>query len=389
MKKISRRDFVLQVPSIALLVSSMPACGFRAVESSAPNRDLNLSNSSLRPLLKKMEERGDFYELSNNENPLGPSPLALSAMDESRKSNYLHRYSSHIQLHSALRVKVAGSISLESEFVDILPGTMDILLRFIEKFTSKSKALVQLNPDYYMMSGYARRLGHIVREIDVGLDGIFEEAKFLAHKKSAGMVYFSNPNNPLGTYNEVEKILSIVKAMPSTPVVVDEAYIHYLSEDYESKSLLKYTKEYKNLFVLRTYSKIYGLAGLRVGFIACHPEARKIWNLNTKYNWSVSSLSMVGVFAALGDSTHCNASRAHNEKMKTKVISFAEQNNLNYSKSKSLCVQILLPKEKEVLAKLERQGIFFNQFVTKDSYLRLTMGSEKGISRFLQVLSQE
>lgn len=383
--QLSRREFVAQLPALALLISGLPGCSQAPAPPPVPRA--KPEDPSLAALMRFVQEKGDSFELSNNENPLGPSPLALAAVAESAKYRFHHRYSSHIHLHNGLKEKVAASLQLEKEFFDLLPGTMDILLRFIEELSSPKRALVVMKPDYYMMAGYARHLGHKVREIDVGLGGEIDAAKFLAFKNEAGFLYFSNPNNPLGTFNQREKILELVKAMPEVPVVVDEAYIHYLDGDYEARSLIRHVREYKNLIVLRTYSKIYGLAGLRAGLVASHPEARKRWKLKTAATWSLSSQTMVAVFAALDDKKHTDTARAHNDKMRRKVLDFAAAHKLQVSSTQGLSAHISVPGGKETLEKLRKQGIWFNEFVTPLPFVRLTMGSEQGLDKFLAALN--
>ena len=384
MQKISRRHFVTALPSLALLLSALPSC----TTSRRTHKAIKPDNDSLRDLLRFAEENGDDFELSNNENPLGPSPLALTALEEAKRYRYLHRYSAHTQLYNALKEKVAKTLKLETDFISVLPGTTDILLRLVEVHTSTNKALVQMKPEYFALAHYVRRIGSRLHEIETGFDGNIDIKKFIDTKAFAGMLYFSNPNNPLGITNPPEKILALAEAFPNIPVVIDEAYIHYLGPEYEAQSMLIYTSKYRNLIVLRTFSKIYGLAGLRIGLAICHPDAHRQLKLVAHTRWSVSSSSMIAAYAALDDNAHLRAGYAHNQRMLSKINEYAQKNGLKIANSKSLCTYLALPNPEESLRKLAEQGIFFNDNALASPYLRLTMGSDQDLDLFIRTLTK-
>lgn len=378
---LSRRELLLGLPAAAFLLSGLPGC----TPAPMPAPPVRMPDG-IEGLLRMVEEKGDQFELSNNENPIGPSPLALAALEGGKSFRYLHRYSSHLHLHNALKAKLAAELQVDGELVELCPGSNDILFRLVELLSSRSRPVVIAKPDYYVIAGYARRLGHAVTEIPYGPDDSFPLEAIAAAGKKAGFVYLSNPSNPLGTFLEPDRAEALLSLCGNTPVVIDEAYLHYISADAERLSAVRMLEKHRNLVVVRTFSKIHGLAGFRVGFSVCHPDTRKKLGLPRTALWSVSSPGLLAANAALSDHSHMEKARRHNQEMLALVRGFLEKHGIPHSRSRSLCLQLRLPGGDAVLEAAKASGVHFNSFVNDANALRLTMGRKEALERFLKAV---
>jgi histidinol-phosphate aminotransferase len=203
--------------------------------------------------------------LDANENPLGPSPVAAAAARDIVASGgrYL-RYLS-VELVNAF----AAQEGLHPEYVVAFPGSSEPLNYTILSHTSPERSLVTADPGYEAAFRAGQATG--ARIVQVPLTPTYEhDAKaMIAQAPDAGVIYICNPNNPTGTLTSLESIDYLVAHKPKDAVVlVDEAYIHYS----DATSSIRLVAQDKDVIVLRTFSKLYGLAGLRCGFAIGRPD---------------------------------------------------------------------------------------------------------------------
>jgi histidinol-phosphate aminotransferase len=167
---------------------------------------------------------------------------------------------------------------VKPENVLLSEGSTEILRAATQVFTSKTKALVGTIPTYEECAGYAELLGHPVK--GVSLDSAFklDVDKMAAAAKGAGLVFYCNPNNPTATYVGAKAtrdfLAKVASTSPETTVLVDEAYFDYVTNpDHETH--IPVALENPRVIVARTFSKAYGMAGLRQGYAIAHPETIK------------------------------------------------------------------------------------------------------------------
>src|SRR5215216_3390239 len=220
--------------------------------------------AALRPGELKASS-ANIVRLSSNENPYGPSPAALKAMTDgfSLAWRYPDEYADMLADELARLHTVPVSQILLGD------GSGEILKLSAAAFTSRDKKLVIANPTFEAIARHASVANAEVVKIDLTPEYRHDLQKMLASgvgAGGAGLVYICNPNNPTASItarNELSDFLA--KLSPTTIVLVDEAYHHYVeSKDYES--VIPLVKQYPNLIVARTFSKIYGMAGLRCGY---------------------------------------------------------------------------------------------------------------------------
>ncbi len=238
-------------------------------------------------------------KLASNENPLGPSPMAMAAARAVLgDSNRYPDGGTHV-LREALAAR--HGVSAEEIFIglgssELIDLTARVLLRAgLQGLTSEGTYA----PFSVAIRASGAELVHVAQR-DFAFD-LRAMAKAIAPK--AGVVYLANPNNPTGSAFGREEFEEFLAAVPDgVLVVLDEAYIHYAVSMGLRDSVEAYRKR-KNLLILRTFSKVYGLAGLRIGYAIGRPELLSAMNkLRTPFN--TSGVAQVGALAALDDKEH-------------------------------------------------------------------------------------
>lgn len=246
-------------------------------------------------------------KLASNENPLGPSPLAMEAVAKAAKNMHLYPDGN---CHY-LRRKLAEKLTVEPENLIFGNGSNEILELL-------GHALLRPG-DEIVISQYCFVVYPIVGRL-FGADVVSVPAKDYGHDLPAMLkavtdrtriVFVANPNNPTGTLASREDVVALISGMPEhVLLVLDEAYVEYLDDPVEVMGLIR-NGDRPNLFVTRTFSKIYGLAGLRIGYGVGHPEfITALEKVREPFN--VNSLAQAGALAALDDDEHLARTRAVN-----------------------------------------------------------------------------
>ena len=207
--------------------------------------------------------------LSSNENPYGPSPHALKAMTDS--FNVACRYPD--EAAALLSEKLATLNSVNANQILLGDGSGEILKLCADTFTGAQRKLVAGDPTFEAILQHATVNGAEVVKVPL-TDNFAHDLTKMGAVANAGLVYICNPNNPTASFTPKNELTDFIsKTSPQTIILVDEAYFHYAdSPDYDS--VLPLVKDYPNLIVARTFSKIYGMAGITLrlcrGTIASH-----------------------------------------------------------------------------------------------------------------------
>ncbi|OGT14914.1 MAG: histidinol-phosphate transaminase, partial [Gammaproteobacteria bacterium RIFCSPHIGHO2_02_FULL_38_33] len=204
------------------------------------------------------------------------------------------------------------------------------------------------------------------------------------------MIFIVNPNNPTGTYVSKSNLeLILEKASPETIIVVDEAYNEYIdAEDYTDA--LPYIEQYPNLIVVRTFSKAYGLSGLRVGYAISQAQVADILN-RTRLPFNVNSIALAAATASLNDQAHVEKSKALNDRGKKKLTEGFKKLNLNFIPSVANFVTVHVgEKALDIYEKLLQKGVIVRPLVGygMGEFLRITIGTEKENARLLSALGE-
>ena len=227
--------------------------------------------SALSPDLQAVE-RGVIC-IASNENPVGPGKKVLDTvrglLDGGTRPG---RYS---QQSGELTEAIAAHFKVKTDNVLVSEGSTEILRAATQVFTAKTKPLVGTIPTYEECAGYAELMGNPVKGVKLTADFKIDLDAYLTASKGAGLVFYCNPNNPTATYVGAKAtrdfITKLTSASPDTTILVDEAYFDYVT-DPDHATHVPIAIENKNVIVARTFSKAYGIAGLRQGYAIAHAD---------------------------------------------------------------------------------------------------------------------
>lgn len=265
----------------------------------------------------------EIIKLSQNENPFGASPLALKAISE----NYLsvNRYP---EPHSAtLKAEIANHLELSIDNIFVSAGSIEALDILIRNFFGEGGNLIIPKLTFVAFKIIAEVFGvetkfSQMRDYSIDIESIIENYD----EKTKGIIVAS-PNNPTGTILTKKELIKLLDhVLPHTYIIIDEAYCEYVS-DHNYPDTLELQKQYPNLIVLRTFSKIYGLAGLRVGYaIATKEIIAKIEHYQPPF--TVNRLASIAASAAIKDKQYVKDSFKVN--LKTRSFIEKELRSLGY-----------------------------------------------------------
>lgn len=325
-------------------------------------------------------------KLASNENPLGPSPKALAAIKNNLDKLNLYPDGGCVQLRAAL----AKHYDLTPEY--FLPGNgSDEIFHFITG--------AFLNPGDEMLTStvtfseyvFATKLFAADPVCVPIADGKYQLAE-IAQKITAKtkLIFLANPNNPTGTYFTAEEFTAFMVKVPSEVlVVVDEAYAEYVTTpDYPQP--LKLLAKYKNLLITRTFSKIYGLAGLRIGYVIAAPEVIAYLN-KTREPFNVNQLAQIAAAAALDDTEFVQKSRENNELGKKYLSAELDRLGLKYYSSAANFIFVYIKQDcRQAFQKLMDKGVTVRPlqgFGVQDA-IRVTIGTPEQNKKFIKALQE-
>ncbi|UPT72963.1 MAG: histidinol-phosphate transaminase [Elusimicrobiota bacterium] len=255
-------------------------------------------------------------KLASNENPLGPSPKAMAAYRKAEKLNGLYPEGTSPELRAAL----ARFHQVEPESVIVGNGSDEIIRLLCEAFLDPEDEVVVSQHGFIRFKQQASMMG--ARVIEVPMTDWTHDLPLMAKATSprTKLVFVANPNNPTGTYNTQEEVAQLLAAAPKTALVVlDEAYFQYAAAiPGYPKSLPELVREHDNLVVMRTFSKAYGLAGLRVGYGVADPELTG-WLDRIRMPFNVNLPAQYACLEALKDGAFVKRAVAVNDAQRASV----------------------------------------------------------------------
>jgi histidinol-phosphate aminotransferase len=263
--------------------------------------------------------------IDSNENPLGPSKRAMEALF--RAFEFAGRYPTNSRPSVAdLRQAIARKQSVQPENIVLGAGSRELLRNAVRIYTSSARPLLTAAPSYEMPEKTAEQLGAAVKRVPIDAAGRLDLDKMAEAARGAGLVYICNPNNPTSTVLSAKAVADFVSRVrresPETAVLIDEAYHDYVT-DPGYATALPLALEQPNVFVTRTLSKAYGMAGLRVGYAV--GQARTIESLaRWAMTFNQNTLAVAAAIAGLEDTAHIEAEKARNTQVRTVTTRFFE-----------------------------------------------------------------
>ncbi len=340
-----------------------------------------------KPIEELARELGitDAVKLASNENPLGPSPRALQAAREVLSD--VNRYPDGAAY--TLRAKLAAKHGVGMNEVLLGCGSNELLDLAVRTFCTPESHIVFAEPAFvvYRIAAMAAGVPFTAVPLTARLEHDLP-AMAAAVTPQTRLLFVANPNNPTGTHvgrAAVEQLLREVP--PEVLIVMDEAYLEYAdAADYPDSLELRGLRE--RLIVCRTFSKIYGLAALRVGYAVSTPTIIDYMN-RVRAPFNVSTPAQAAAIAALDDHDHVQTSRALNLKERQRVSEALRARGLGVAPSQANFVLVDVKRPaRPVYDALLRRGVIVRPFASLPTSLRVTLGTERENDRFLAALAE-
>jgi histidinol-phosphate aminotransferase len=268
----------------------------------------------------------NIIRIASNENPLGPGQHVIDVIVG--KFPEAGRYPFNAREQEPVLVKaLAGKFGVGNDQVVLGPGSGEILTNAVRAFTSPSKPLALAWPTFENPRDTAKKIGTEVRAVDLDRNLKIDLDKLVEASKGAGLVFFCNPNNPTATVHAAPAVADFVKrvraASPDTVILIDEAYHDYVT-DPAYKTAMDIAKTTPKVFVTRTFSKAYGMAGLRVGYAVGDREViRSLGQYRMPY--AVNLPAIAAATTAIGNQAHIDQEARRNTSVKAFTIKAFEQ----------------------------------------------------------------
>jgi histidinol-phosphate aminotransferase len=342
-----------------------------------------------KPISELARELGlnvnDIIKLASNENPLGISPKAAQAIPAAVSELARYPDGSGYELKQALAAHLgvhADSIVLGNGSNDVLEMIAAVYLRPGTKavYSQHAFAVYPLATQARGAEGIvvpARGYGHDLTAMAAAIDG------------ETRIVFIANPNNPTGTFIPPNVMFAFLRSVPKSVVVVlDEAYQEYLPAHLQADTLA-WLKACPNLVVTRTFSKIYGLAGLRLGYALAHPAVADLMN-RVRQPFNVNSIALAAAVAALGDQEFVRESQALNFRGMQALTEGFKRSELQFIASVGNFVTVRVGDGAAVYRRLLRRGVIVRPVAGYGlpEHLRVTIGTDAENARFLEALEE-
>jgi len=355
----SRRSF-LQVSAAAAAV----AAGYRIVTEPM------LAHAGSIPYPK------DAVLINANENPLGPCGVACDAVNSVASQG--GRYSDWMT--GDLIKTFAAAEGLKPEYVRAFPGSSGPLHYSVLAFTSPAKSYVTADPGYEAGAHAAKTSGARVVKVALTKTYTHDVKAMLAAAPDAGMFYICTPNNPTGTLTSHADIEFLLANKPKDSILlVDEAYIHFS----DASTALDLVKADKDLIVLRTFSKIYGMAGLRCGFGIARPDLLE--KMTAFSGWSAMPITAVAAAtASVKDPRLVPERKQINATIREATFEWLSKNGYSFVPSQSNCFMLDAKRPaKDVIALMAAQNVFIGRpWPVWPTHVRITVGTQSEMERF-------
>ncbi len=324
----------------------------------------------------------DAVLINANENPLGPCGVACDAVNSVASQG--GRYSDWMT--TDLIKTFAATEGLKPEYVRAFPGSSGPLHYSVLAFTSPARSFVTADPGYEAGSHAAKIAGARVVKAALTKTHAHDVKAMLAAAPDAGVFYICSPNNPTGTLTSHADIEFLLANKPKNSILlVDEAYIHFS----DAPSALDLVKGDKDLIVLRTFSKIYGMAGLRCGFAIARPDLLE--KMGAFSGWSAMPITAVAAAAASLKDPRLVPERKHiNATIRETTFQWLAKNGYSYVSSQSNCFMLDAKRPaKEVIAAMSAQNVFIGRpWPIWPTHVRITVGTQPEMERFQEAFQR-
>ena len=333
---------------------------------------------------------GNAIKLASNENPLGCSPLV---------SEVLAQASEHVELYPDanayyLKQKLAQKLGVEANQITIGNGSNDVLDLIARSFLDRDSAAIYSQYAFLVYALITQACGAQAQIADANSpDGVqpyghdLEAMQALITDKTR-VIFIANPNNPTGTWLEADALESFIAEVPARiAIVIDEAYFEYVDlEEYPDS--LQWLDQYPNLIVTRTFSKIYGIAGLRIGYSVSSPELCDLFN-RVRQPFNGNTLALAAAQAALDDEAFVEQSRSTNQEGLRSMRAWFDARGVEYIPSAGNFLTVRFGDDSSrVNQQLLERGVIVRPVgnYNMPDFLRISVGSKPQLKQMFTAL---
>lgn len=339
-----------------------------------------------KPLSELEREYGitNAIKLASNENPQRANPTVIATIKEHLAD--ISRYPDGNGF--ALKKALAEKLNVEMAMLTLGNGSNDVLELIARAFLTTQDSVV--------FSEYSFAVYPLVTQA-IGAQAIVTPAKNWGHdliamqtavKTNTRLIFIANPNNPTGTWVNKASLQSLLETVPSNIlVVVDEAYFEYALENPDYPNSLLWLERFPNLIVCRTFSKAYGLAGLRVGYAISHPTIANILN-RVRQPFNVNSIALIAAETALQDAQFVQQSVALNREGLRQVKNGLSELGISYIETLSNFITIAVGDGMKIYQQLLKEGVIIRPLnaYNMPKHLRVSIGLPSENAQFLSAL---
>lgn len=341
---------------------------------------------STEVLRKELALVRKIHKLASNENPLGPSSLAIKAIKKSLGEGHLYPDNSCLDL----RERLSENLGISPYKIGVGNGTTELIILMGMAFLNPGETFIMSESSFIMGKVVAQVMDS--RLIEVPLMDYRHDLDSILRKitKDTKIIYLDNPMNPIGTVMTREEISEFMEEVPQDVIVAfDEAYYEYVDRD-DYPDTLRFIEEGRNVIVFRTFSKLYGLAGFRVGYCMAKEDfIEAIKKVSPPF--AVNRFAQIGAAAALDDQQHIKKTKEINESGKRFLYENFEKMSISYIPSHTNFVTIDLKTDaQEVCEELQKRGVIVRPLTMyrKPTFLRVTIGTPEQNKKFIEIFKE-
>lgn len=341
-----------------------------------------------KPIEEVERELGikNIVKLASNENPLGLSAKVKSALQDAL--NGLARYPDANGFY--LKTKLAEKFGVQTNQITLGNGSNDVLELLARTFVNETHEVIFAQHAFVVYPLVTQAIGAKGVAVPAKNYGHDLPAMLAAITPKTRMIFIANPNNPTGTFLTKEELAEFIAQVPQNVLVVlDEAYYEYVSEAERAPSV-EWVAQYPNLIVSRTFSKAYGLAGLRAGYAITHPDIADLMN-RVRQPFNMNSLSLRAAEVVLDDEEYLAESVRVNQEGMAQLVRFCEQSGLNYIPSHGNFLTIEVGAEAaEIYQQLLRAGVIVRPVAGYQlpHHLRVSIGLPAENQAFIDAMAK-
>jgi histidinol-phosphate aminotransferase len=324
-----------------------------------------------------------IVQLASNENPLGASPKAIAAFKQAASN--VHRYPDQHELVGA----IAQHCAVPADMIALGNGSNDVLDLAARIYLGKGDEAISSQYSFAVYPIATASTGAKNVVVPLASDYAHDlEASLRAITPKTKLIWLDNPSNPVGAFAPYDDIEKFVRAVPRRiTVVLDEAYREYLDKE-ERKDSISWTRQYPNLILTRTFSKMYGLAGLRIGYAIAAPQVAELLN-RVRQPFNVNTPALRAAVAALGDQAFVAKSYELNKADRQQLQEGFASLGLKTLPARGNFVTVHVPQAQSTYKRLLAHGIIVRPLAGYGlpEHLRVSVGTQTQNSRLLTALA--